>query len=59
MRNEGSVHILSRRHGLLAFLRQKQWWSFEGLDPAIACTPRYTSLMCLWVDYVAPAVMLY
>ena len=33
MRNEGSVHIRSRRHGLLAWLRQKQWWYFEGLDP--------------------------
>ncbi len=30
---EGSVRIDSRRHGRLAFLRQKQWWSFEGLDP--------------------------
>lgn len=34
MRNEGSVHVSSRRHGLLAWLRHKQWWSFEGLDPA-------------------------
>jgi hypothetical protein len=33
MHNEGSVHLDSRRHGRLAFLRQKQWWYFEGLDP--------------------------
>jgi hypothetical protein len=33
MEAEGSVHINARRHGILAFLRQKQWWYFEGLDP--------------------------
>jgi hypothetical protein len=33
MEAEGSVHLDSRRHGRLAFLRQKQWWYFEGLDP--------------------------
>jgi hypothetical protein len=33
MRNEGSTHVPSRRHGLLAWLRHKQWWYFEGLDP--------------------------
>ncbi|MBI5034751.1 MAG: DUF2804 family protein [Chloroflexi bacterium] len=33
MHAEGSVRIDSRRHARLAFLRQKQWWSFERLDP--------------------------
>jgi len=33
MEAEGSIHIDSRRYGRLAFLRQKQWWYFEGLDP--------------------------
>jgi hypothetical protein len=33
MEAEGSIHIESRRYGILAFLRQKQWWYFEGLDP--------------------------
>ena len=33
MRTEGFIHVPTRRHGLLAWLRQKQWWSFEGLDP--------------------------
>ncbi len=33
MHAEGSVRIDSRRHGRFAFLRQKQWWYFEGLDP--------------------------
>ncbi len=33
MQSEGSVHIDTRRHGRLAFLRHKQWWYFEGLDP--------------------------
>ncbi len=33
MEAEGSIHIDSRRFGRLAFLRQKQWWYFEGLDP--------------------------
>ncbi len=33
MNTEGSIHIDPRRHGPLAFLRQKQWWYFEGLDP--------------------------
>ncbi len=33
MEAEGSIHIDPRRYGRLAFLRQKQWWSFEGLDP--------------------------
>ncbi len=32
MEDEGSVRIDSRRHGRLAFLRRKQWWSFEGID---------------------------
>ncbi len=33
MEAEGSIRLDSRRYGKLAFLRQKQWWSFEGLDP--------------------------
>jgi hypothetical protein len=33
MEAEGSIHIESHRYGILAFLRQKQWWYFEGLDP--------------------------
>ncbi len=33
MDTEGSIRIDSRRYGRLAFLRQKQWWYFEGLDP--------------------------
>ncbi len=33
MEAEGSVRLDPRRFGTLAFLRQKQWWSFEGLDP--------------------------
>ncbi|MBN2084191.1 MAG: hypothetical protein JW748_03135 [Anaerolineales bacterium] len=32
MDGEGRVRIDFRRHGLLAALRRKQWWSFEGLD---------------------------
>ncbi len=32
MEGEGRVRIESRRHGMLAALRRKQWWSFEGLD---------------------------
>ncbi len=33
MKNEGAVTIESRRFGVLAGLRSKQWWYFEGLDP--------------------------
>lgn len=38
MQSEGRVQIDSRRHGppfldgAWAWLRRKQWWSFEGLD---------------------------
>jgi hypothetical protein len=34
MIGEGRQRIDSRRHGLFAALRRKQWWSFEGLDSA-------------------------
>ena len=33
MKDEGYVAFDSRRYGILAALRRKQWWSFEGLDP--------------------------
>jgi hypothetical protein len=33
MKDEGSIAFDSRRYGLLAGLRRKQWWYFEGLDP--------------------------
>jgi len=32
MRDEGYVSMDTRRFGPLAFLRNKQWWYFEGLD---------------------------
>ena len=32
MLKEGYPKINSRRFGMMAFLRKKQWWSFEGLD---------------------------
>ncbi|MFA6449823.1 MAG: DUF2804 family protein [bacterium] len=34
MIEEGFVPIKWRRNGATAFLRRKQWWSFEGLDEA-------------------------
>jgi hypothetical protein len=33
MKDEGYIAFNSRRYGLLAALRRKQWWYFEGLDP--------------------------
>jgi hypothetical protein len=33
MKDEGYIAFDSRRYGLLAGLRRKQWWYFEGLDP--------------------------
>ncbi len=59
MRHEGSIHIKSRRHGLLAFLRQKQWWSFEGLDPAQGLYFVFLALEELPASYVPLQVIDY
>jgi hypothetical protein len=59
MENEGWVAIDWRRYGALGWLRRKQWWYFEGLDPerrqyfvflALQGLPSsYVSLK--WIDY--------
>ncbi len=59
MRDEGSVHIPSRRHGLLAFLRQKQWWYFEGLDPAQSLYFVFLALEGLPSSYVSLKIIDY
>jgi hypothetical protein len=61
MENEGWVSIDWRRYGAWAWLRKKQWWYFEGLDPqrkqyfvflALQGLPSsYVSLK--WIDYAA------
>lgn len=33
MKDEGYINFDSRRYGLLAGLKRKQWWYYEGLDP--------------------------
>jgi len=59
MRHEGSIHIQSRRHGLLAFLRQKQWWYFEGLDPAQGLYFVFLALEGLPASYLSLKVIDY
>ncbi len=53
MKDEGSVSIDTRRYGLLAGLRKKQWWSFEGLDPQQKLYFVFLALEAFPVSYVS------
>lgn len=57
--HEGRVQVASRRHGLLAFLRRKQWWSFEGLDPERGLYFVFLALQGFPVDYVSLKIIDY
>ncbi len=59
MRDEGYLAIDSRRYGPLAFLRRKQWWSFEGLDPARRLYFVFLALQAIPSDYVSLKVIDY
>src|SRR5512136_2417842 len=59
MRDEGFVAIDSRRFELLATLRRKQWWSFEGLDPQQKLYFVFLALQTFPSDYVSLKVIDY
>ncbi len=59
MRDEGKVIIPSRRYGALAFLRRKQWWSFEGLDPQQKLYFVFLALQAFPSSYVSLKVIDY
>ncbi|MEW6400669.1 MAG: hypothetical protein AB1649_02655 [Chloroflexota bacterium] len=59
MRNEGYVKINTDRFGPLAFLRCKQWWSFEGLDPKQGLYFVFLTLQAFPTDYVSLKVIDY
>ena len=57
MRDEGCLPISSRRYGLLAFLRKKQWWYFEGLDPQQKLYYVFLALQAIPTSYVSLKVI--
>jgi hypothetical protein len=59
MHDEGYIAINSRRFGLLAGLRRKQWWSFEGLDPQQKLYFVFLALQAFPSDYVSLKVIDY
>jgi hypothetical protein len=59
MNDEGYVKIDSRRFGPLAFLRRKQWWYFEGLDPEQGLYFVFLALQAIPSDYVSLKVIDY
>jgi hypothetical protein len=59
MHNEGYVKIDTRRFGPLAFLRCKQWWYFEGLDPKQGLYFVFLALQAFPTDYVSLKVIDY
>lgn len=59
MRDEGYIAIDSRRFGLLAGFRRKQWWSFEGLDPQQKLYFVFLALQAFPSDYVSLKVIDY
>jgi hypothetical protein len=59
MHNEGYVKIDTRRFGALAFLRCKQWWYFEGLDPKQGLYFVFLALQAFPTDYVSLKVIDY
>jgi hypothetical protein len=59
MRNEGYVEIDNHRFGPLAFLRRKQWWYFEGLDPKSRLYFVFLALQAIPTDYISLKVIDY
>ena len=59
MRNEGYIAVNSRRFGTFAFLRNKQWWYFEGLDPLQKLYFVFLALQAFPSDYVSMKIIDY
>lgn len=57
MKDEGYIAFDSRRYGLLAALRKKQWWSFEGLDPKNQLYFVFLALQAFPTSYVSLKVI--
>jgi hypothetical protein len=53
MNQEGAVKLDTRRYGLLAGLRNKQWWYFEGLDPERKLYFVFLALKAFPLSYVS------
>jgi hypothetical protein len=53
MKDEGFVAVDSRRYGLLAGLRKKQWWSFEGFDPEQRLYYVFLALQAFPTSYIS------
>ncbi len=59
MKDEGYIAFDSRRYGLLAGLRRKQWWYFEGLDPDHELYFVFLALQAFPTSYVSLKVIDY
>jgi len=59
MKKGNSRAVAWRRHGPTAFLRLKEWWSFEGLDPARRLYFVFLAMSSPISDYVSLTVLDY
>jgi len=59
MRDEGYIAVKTRRFGPLAFVRSKQWWYFEGLDPQQKLYFVFLALQAFPSDYVSVKIIDY
>lgn len=57
MIDEGLVDTDSRKFGLAAFLRKKQWWSFEGLDEKSGVYFVFLAMQSVPTGYVSLTVL--
>jgi hypothetical protein len=57
MRNEGYVRSSTRRRGAFAFLRRKQWWYFEGMDPERQLYYVFLAMLALPTSYISMTVI--
>lgn len=57
MNGEGSIKTDSRGRGACAFLRRKQWWSFEGFDPAKDIYFVFLAMKMFPMDFVSLTVI--
>jgi len=59
MLDEGYIIVDSSRFGLSGFLRRKQWWYFEGLDPDNKLYFVFLALQAFPSDYVSVKIIDY
>jgi hypothetical protein len=59
MRDEGLVPIDTRRFGISGWLRRKQWWYFEGLDPQEKVYFVFLALQAFPTNYVSLKIIDY